>query len=72
MLARGIDHFRVGVVQCRASQAGQPFDVALARGVPDIDAFAALDDGRSGLAKCRQIGIGLDQRFDVALLQIGQ
>src|SRR5687768_13189574 len=41
-------------------------DVWLAGRVVEMDALPALDDERTGLAKAREVGVGMDQRFDVA------
>ena len=62
----GLDQLFVAVAERGAPQPGHAFDIGLAVGVVDIDALAALDDERTGLAKPREIDVGVHQRFDVA------
>ena len=62
----GFDQFLVAVAERRAPQPGHALDIGLAVGVVDIDALAALDDERTGLAKSREIDVRMHQRFDVA------
>src|ERR1700730_7257620 len=63
---RRLDQFLVAVAKRRAPQPRHGFDVRLAVGVVDIDALAALDDERPGVAKAGQIGVGMHQGLDIA------
>src|SRR5271169_5881681 len=63
---RGLDQFLVAVAERRAPQPRHTFDVRLTLGVVDIDALAALEDERPGVAKAGQIGVGMHQGLDVA------
>ena len=62
----GLDQFFVAVAERRAPKPGHAFDIGLAVGIVDIDALAALDDERAGVAEAREIGVGMHQRLDVA------
>ena len=57
---------RLRIAERRAPQAGHALDVVLAVAVEDPDALAALEDQRPGVAEAREVGVGVDQRFDVA------
>ena len=63
---RGLDQLLVVVAERRAPQPGHAFDIGLAVGVVDVDALAALDHQRAGLAQRREIGVGMGQGLDVA------
>ncbi len=68
----GLDQLLIAVAERRAPQPGHALDVGLALGVVDIDALPALDDQRTGLAKAREIDVGMHQRFDVAGRKVAQ
>ena len=55
-----------------APQPGHAFDIGLTLGIVDVNALGALEDERPGVAKAREVGIGMHQRFDVAGGKIGQ
>ena len=64
--------FLVAIAQCRAPQAGHALEVALARVVVEIDAAALVEDQGPHLAVAREVGVGMDHRFDVADGHVGQ
>ena len=66
LLARGLDQLGVAVAEPGAPQPGEALDVALAGGVVDVDALAALQHQRPGAAVRQEVGGGVQQGFDVA------
>jgi len=65
-----INQLLLVVAQGGAPQPGQALNVLLARRIPDMNAFAAFHDNRTGLPKRVQIGVGVDQCLDIAHLRI--
>ena len=51
---------------------GHAFEIGLAVGVVDVDALAALEHQRAGVADRRLVGVGVDQGLDRTGLQIGE
>jgi hypothetical protein len=72
LLGGNVDNFLVAIAQRRAPQARQALDVLLALVVVDVDALAFLDHRRAGLAERRQVGVGVDQGFDVPHGEVGK
>ena len=68
----GLDQLLIAVAERRAPETGHAFEITLALGVIDINAFAALDHHRAVVAKRREIGVRMHQRFDVAGGKIAQ
>ena len=66
LLARGLDQLGVAVAEPRAPQAREALDVALAGGVVDVDALAALQHQRTQAAVRQEVGGRVQQRFHVA------
>ena len=62
----GFDQFLVAVAERRAPKPGHAFDIGLAVGVVDVNALPAFEDERPGLAKAREIDVGMHQGFYVA------
>ena len=72
LCCRGFDQFLVAVAERRTPQAREPFDIGFAAAVVEMDALPALDHQRPGLPKCIKLGVGMNQRFDIAGGKIGQ
>src|SRR5262249_56012493 len=60
------------MAKSRAPQAGHSIDVGFAVGVVEKDALPAVDHERPGVPDRRQIGIRVNQRFDVASGEIAE
>ena len=65
-LARRFGDLGPAVADVDAPQAGHALEIGSAVAVVDPHAVAALDDERPRLAKGLQVGVGMDQGFDVA------
>src|ERR1700722_19624267 len=69
---RGFDQFLVAVAERRAPKPCHAFEVSLAVAVVDVDALAALEDERPGLAKTSEVDVGMYQCFDIAGREIAE
>src|SRR5262249_17936962 len=63
---RRLDQLRVAIAERRAPQPGHALDIGLSLVVVDAHALPALEDERSGLAERGELGVGVNQRLDVA------
>ncbi len=61
-----LDQLFIAVAERGTPQPRHALEIGLAAVVVDENAFAPLDDQRPGLAKHRQIGVGMDQGLDIA------
>ncbi len=64
--------FPIRIAERGAPQTGHALEIGLALGIVDPDTLAALQDEWSCVAKGRELGIGMDQGFDIAGGEIGQ
>src|SRR5438094_90328 len=61
----GLVQLLVAMAERGAPQPSHAVDIGLARGVVDQDPLPAIEHQRAGLAKPREIGVGMDERLDV-------
>jgi len=71
LIQRGADQFVLVEPQRGAPQSRQSLDIGLAEGVINIDSLAALKDQRPGLPHCIKVGVGMNERCDVAGGDVG-
>src|SRR5271166_1127174 len=64
--SRGLDQLLIPVAERGAPEPGHALDVAFAVAVIDEHPLSALEDQRAGFAKSGEIGVGVDERLDVA------
>src|SRR5882672_7543673 len=67
-----LDELFVAMAERRAPQPRHAIDVGFAVAVIEKDALPAVDHERPGVPDRRQIGIGVNQRFDVASSEIAE
>ena len=72
LFARRLDQFCVAKAKPCAPQARHAFDIALALIVEHIDALPALHDVRADFAVRDGVGVGVQQRLDIAGLHVRQ
>src|SRR4029079_7594866 len=70
--SRGFHQFLVAVPERRAPQPGHALDVALALAVVDEHALAALDHQWPGLPEGVEVGVGMNERLDIAHGEIAE
>ena len=72
LLFCGLDEFGVAVSERTAPQARKPFDVFAPLRVEDVNAFAAFNDKGPAGSQRIEIGVWMDEGFDIAGFDVGK